>query len=142
VIVDRPPPPHVTWTQEPLVPGVGLDKLVTHFTMGRPTEEARKDIERRAQFVNNPGVLITASPDDSWSNPAFAAECDRPCESINAMAMTGGSSVGQGRRDDRTVIIQFIQPGLLPANVAIKWEIRSLDKESLHIKNVAAVRLK
>jgi pimeloyl-ACP methyl ester carboxylesterase len=137
-----PAPPHVTWTAEQLAPGKSLASIVpqTSFATGSE-EERRKEAARIGTFADNPGVVVTASPDDVWPTPAFAAICDRPCEGIDAIAMTGGSSV-QVHHNEKTVTVQFLQPSILAANSQMKWEIRSADKEPIKILDIAAVRLR
>jgi hypothetical protein len=111
-VTPQSPPPHVTFSQEPLASGVNLGTIIPATTIATGTEEERRnEAARVARFANNPGVLVTMTPDDSWASASFAASCNRPCEAISAMTTnTGGSSAGEESHDETTVLVQFVQP--------------------------------
>lgn len=135
VVNPTPPLPHVTWTQEQLRPGVGLD---ASGMFSVTPEYLRKQQLRK----DNPGVMVRLSTDASFSNAAFAAECDKPCEGVEAAVANGISSVGQGNASDRIVLIGVAMPGTVNAGQTVTWEVRSETTEPITIKQVQSVKPK
>lgn len=143
-INQAPPPPHVNWSQESLEPNSDPMKPYAGWSLGA-SQEILKDKAMRAQFMKNPGAFVTMSPENAWAE--FAAFCDRPCESIAAQYVSGSvSAIGQTAHgstgDGKIVGIQCVEPSLIPSGGVVKWEIRSLDKQSIKISDVRAVHIK
>lgn len=141
----EPLPPHVNWSHEMVEPNSNPMKPYQGWSIGGADEGSRKDHEMRAQFVKNPGVLVTLSPESAWGE--FGATCDRPCESINAQFLSsGGSAIGQtshqGMQNTRITAIQCANPSAIPSGGIVKWEIRSLDEKPLNVTDVQAIHLK
>lgn len=136
IVGGQVPPPHVTWTQEPLAPGSRKYEPRTSF--GMPTEEQSKDIARREEYVANPGVFVSASVDAPWGS-AFAAFCDRPCETTDATIKSGLYQQGYLRSTEQIVAIVFLTPNPVPPGISFGWEIHSLDKGPVRIEDVRAV---
>jgi hypothetical protein len=142
LIVNAPPPPQITWTQQSLASGINLWTGVPHWTIGGHSDATKKEDDRMAALANNPGALVTLSLSDSWSGAAFAAYCDRPCETTDAQFAGSLTSIRKVKHDENSVAIEFLAPGLLSAQVPVKWEIRSMDSDPIRIEKVEAVKIK
>jgi hypothetical protein len=133
VINTTPPLPHVTWTQEQLKPGIGLD---TSEIAALTPEYVRKLQLRKG----NPGVMVKLSVDGPFTNAVFAAICDKPCEGIEAGVGNGMSSVGQGNASDRAAVIRVAMPGTVNVGETVTWEVRSETADPITIKEVQPIK--
>jgi len=113
-ITDRPPLPIVTWKTETLA--------------------ASKD--------KKPGVMVHIAIDRSFPDAAFAALCDRPCNSVVAVIPTAGftdSSGGSGKSNPSLIVIKLDLPRVVSSTDTVNWEVRSNDEGEIAVTKVQAV---
>lgn len=143
--VNPPPnPPEVHWTQEDVTADNNLrnPKLYPSWVQGSPSESAQKKIAERQQYSTNPGVIITGHINESWPTANFAADCDRPCQSLTARLIdASGWSEGYADGPGNVEVLFFVQPASLPPGVHFKWEIHSKDSQPIKVKEVRLVNL-
>jgi hypothetical protein len=106
--------PQITWTQQPLKPGVS----------GYPAGES-----------NKPGVLAIVTMTNTFVKPAFEAKCNVPCSFLTAMAIDSSTGIEplppQPQAD--MIRIKFAIPGRLNAGRQVTLDIRSQDERPVSL---------
>jgi hypothetical protein len=133
-----PPLPRVTFQTEPLQPGTGVFNL---YPSAFISSGSNPEGERRAQLTTNyPGVLVTLSVDAAFTNATFKAQCDNPCESIDAKVLGSDSQAGVGNSNPNVAILRVMSPATLNTGQTVKWEVRSGSSLPIRITSVTATR--
>jgi hypothetical protein len=111
-----PLPATLRWSQEPQEQGVDGDNKVS-------------------------SVMVNLSADRSVEVPAFIAVCDRPCETLRAMA-AGLSQIAPLTFPNQPTVtgINMLQPRPWGAGIPVYWQIRGLDSEPIHILRIEMIR--
>jgi hypothetical protein len=137
-----PVPSEVSWKGEAITPDNTLANGRTYpgFTVGAMNEEGARVVKQLAQ---NPGLLITLSPKNSWptANFALTAKCNRPCFGINArLEGAGGFQPQYSARGGQPRLI-FLSPAVVLPTMRVLWEIRSLDSLPIMVGNIELIAL-
>ena len=136
VNLNQPLPPKITWSQESLRPGKGLDKIKPHTTWGR-----EPDADFMQTLFNNPGVLVTITLDGAWS-ANFQAECDKPCYPIEVNVPEAGAwnaSRTTNMYNQEIVTTRLLMPSPLPSNSPVQWVIRSRTSDTVSVTKVELI---
>jgi hypothetical protein len=89
-----------------------------------------------------PGLKIVISMDRSFTNAAFTALCDRPCNSIKAVASQGftDSVGGFNNSNPNLVVIRIDLPRIVQPTDSVEWEVRSKDDQPVRVSKVEPLR--
>ena len=115
--VPQPPPP-ITWIAKPAGPG--------YPRMG-------------STIPNNPGVDVFITVTNTFPNPIFAVECDRPCTATDVI--TGGAFspglFGTARPNVALFSVGLIS-GFLTAGSKVTLTVRSIDNQTIQVRSAHA----
>jgi hypothetical protein len=101
-----------------------------------------KQLEGTPDSDGHPGVTIAVAVEDTMDRPAFLATCDRPCRTqggtVSGISQAYPLSPTKPEDANKTGVKITTPPSITP-DLAVCWEIRSLDKNPIQITTVMRI---
>lgn len=133
--VRRPPPP-IKWTAE-----IQKQRMIDKY----PTWLASRVPPDQREALENPHYKIQVTLGGKFVSPAFAVQCDKPCEVVfNSILFVGENSFSYSSgvltfKDPKITGFAFEEPKILPEGLVMSFEVQSSQPEDFKVLAVVGI---